>query len=543
MMKRLVQLLPGFEVFIRVAADILLVNVSLLLALVLRYIWIITVEDMAILPRELLLFYTQAYLHSFWLLTLLCFAVFSFNGIYSYGRLYHGRYKALVIAQAVSLSYILFGFLAFPFPDLFLLPRSVLFIAWGITLVLLTGARLWSTVWKRVVKIEQRLRPAQPKDRPIQTVLVIGGAGYIGSALLPRLLKQGYNVRLLDLLLFGPEPIAEILNHPRLEIIQADFRQVDKVVEAMRDVDAVIHLGAIVGDPACALDEELTIEINLMATRMIAEVAKGNGVERFIFASTCSVYGASDHMLNEHSTLNPVSLYARSKIASERVLRRMANEHFSPVILRFGTIYGLSGRTRFDLVVNLLSAKALLDGEITVYGGDQWRPFVHVDDAAQAIFTTLRAPLPIVRNEVFNIGSNEQNYTIQQVGEIIHCVVPKAHLVNKGNDSDRRNYRVDFSKLANILGFTPQWTIEQGVRQVVEAIETGKVTSYQHALYSNVKFLNEQGTAHLVRHEHGWAQELISQTAILQETEENCCEDTLAKVLGMPSLESSSHPS
>src|SRR5204863_6972480 len=138
-----------------------------------------------------------------------------------------------------------------------------------------------------------------------------------------------------DLLLYSTEPIQEVLHHPHLEIIQDDFRHVDKVVEAVHDVHAVVHLGAIVGDPACALDEELTIEVNLMATRMIAEVAKGSGVHRFIFASTCSVYGASDEVLDERSALNPVSLYARSKIASEKVLMKMADDRFAPVILRF----------------------------------------------------------------------------------------------------------------------------------------------------------------------------------------------------------------
>ena len=165
---------------------------------------------------------------------------------------------------------------------------------------------------------------ARGVESAVRRVLVIGGGGYIGSALLPKLLDAGYHVRLLDLLLYSTEPIQDVLSHPDLEVIQADFRQVDRVVEAMQDVDAVIHLGAIVGDPACALDEELTIEVNLMATRMIAEVAKGSGINRFIFASTCSVYGASDELLDEYSALNPVSLYARSKIASEQVLKNLA---------------------------------------------------------------------------------------------------------------------------------------------------------------------------------------------------------------------------
>jgi nucleoside-diphosphate-sugar epimerase len=264
-----------------------------------------------------------------------------------------------------------------------------------------------------------------------------------------------------------------------------------------------------VGDPACALDEDLTIEVNLMATRMIAEVAKGFNVGRFVFASTCSVYGASNQVLDERSGLNPVSLYAQSKIASEKVLKRMASPTFAPTMLRFGTIYGLSGRTRFDLVVNLLTAKALVDGEITVFGGSQWRPFVHVDDAALAVFKVLEAPLSQVSNQVYNVGSNDQNYTIAQIGELIHALVPAAKLLNMGSDIDLRNYRVNFDKISRELNFRPQWTVEDGVAQVVEAIDSGEVTDYLHAKYSNVKFLNEEGLIHLVRPKDNWAYELI----------------------------------
>jgi nucleoside-diphosphate-sugar epimerase len=344
-------------------------------------------------------------------------------------------------------------------------------------------------------------------------VLVIGGAGYIGSALLPKLLEKGYQVRVVDLLLYGTEPIEKFLEHPHLEVMQADFRQIDKIVEAMRDVDAVIHLGGIVGDPASALDEELTTEINLIATRMIAEVAKGSGVGHFIFASTCSVYGASDQMLDERSELNPVSLYARSKIASEKVLLQMADEHFAPVILRFGTIYGLSGRTRFDLVVNLLTAKAYVDKEITIFGGEQWRPFLHVDDAAQALLQVLEAPKGLVRNQIFNVGSNEQNFTIRQVGEIVHSFVADAIVVNKGEDVDRRNYWVNFNKINHALGFAPNWTVEQGVEQVLQALRSGRVGDYKDARYSNVKFLTEEGIYRLARHGNGWAYELLNETS------------------------------
>lgn len=349
-------------------------------------------------------------------------------------------------------------------------------------------------------------------------VLVIGGAGYIGSALLPKLLSRGHRVRLLDRLFYGFDPIRATLNHPKLEIIQADFRRVDKLVECMQGVDAVIHLGAIVGDPACALDRELTIEVNLMATRTIAEVAKGYGIRRFIFASTCSVYGASpgDELLTEASSLNPVSLYAVTKLASEKILLDLASETFSPTILRLSTIYGLSGRHRFDLVVNLLTAKAVMDGEITIQGGDQWRPFLHVDDAALAMLRTLESPLPLIHRQIFNVGSDEQNCTIQQIGELIQELVPAAKTINQGSGGDRRDYRADFTKIRELLGFVPQWTIAEGVNQVIDVIRRGEVKDYRTAKYSNVKFLTEQkNTGDLVHHESNWADDLVKQTSMI----------------------------
>jgi len=322
------------------------------------------------------------------------------------------------------------------------------------------------------------------------------------------LLKRGYRVRLLDGFIFGDEPIANCLGHPRLEVVKADFRNVHDVVYAMRGIESVIHLGAIVGDPACSLDEDLTVEVNLLATRTIAEVAKANQVRRLIFASTCSVYGASDGLLDERSTLNPLSLYARSKIVCERVLLDLRSGDFAPVILRFGTVYGLSGRTRFDLVVNLLAAKALVEGKITVIGKDQWRPFVHVHDAGRAALAALEAQEGQLRDIVFNVGSDEQNYTLGHIGEVIKQLVPSAELICSENPDDRRNYRVNFSRIRTVLKFSPEWTIEAGVRQVVDAIRGGRVIDYRHSKYSNVKFLSEQN-GHGLKTHGNWAKEML----------------------------------
>jgi nucleoside-diphosphate-sugar epimerase/sorbitol-specific phosphotransferase system component IIC len=512
----------SLEVLLRLVADTVLINLAIVTSLALRLLWIIAIGNPQVEYNYTQTFWesVHSYGRSAWLLTLICLFIFSLSGFYTYGRFYRGRYKALIVVQAVSIGYLIFGLLTYlsqgllfsPLAGMLNFPRGALILSWGLTIVFLVAARAWIFLWSNVVKVE-RYFLHRPKERAIHHVLVIGGAGYIGSALLPKLLGKGYRVRVLDLLLYGTEPIEEWMDHPRLEVIQADFRQIDRVVEAMRDIDALVHLGGIVGDPACALDAELTTDINLMATRMIAEVAKGSGVGHFVFASTCSVYGASDQNLDERSRLNPISLYARSKIASEQVLLKMADDRFSPVILRFGTIYGLSGRTRFDLVINLLTAKAVLEDEMTVFGGDQWRPFLHVSDAAESIVQILETPLETVRNQIFNVGSNHQNYTIRQIGEIIQKYVPTAKIIHQDHDIDPRNYWVNFNKINRTLLFEPKWTVEQGIEQVIRAIRSGKIADYRHAKYSNVKFLTEEGIFRLSRHENGWAYELMNGTS------------------------------
>lgn len=502
-----------FEGFLRLVADMALVNLSIIVSLAARLLYIVAYgnPDAAIDYSDTFWLYLNAYGNSAWLLTLICLIIFTASGFYTYGRYYAGRYKMLIVFQAVSLAYMIFGSLTYLSRGWLNIPRGALLLSYLLTMGLLLSARAWAHAWRNVIKAEDR-KVGVSDDGEIETVLVIGGAGYIGSALLPMLLEKGYRVRLLDLLIFGNDPILPWLEHPNLEVMQADFRQIDKVVEATKGVDAVIHLGGIVGDPASALDEEITIDINLIATRMVAEVAKGSGVRHFIFASTCSVYGTADEQLDERSKLNPVSLYARSKIASEKVLLKMADDRFAPVILRLGTIYGLSGRPRFDLVVNLLAAKAVTDREITIFGGEQWRPFVHVSDAAKAISLVLEAPPALVRNQVFNVGSNEQNYTIREIGEIIHSQVPDAEIVHKGEDTDLRNYWVNFNKIRWTLDFLPDWTVEKGVQQVIEAIQSGRVLDYRDARYSNVKFLTEEGIFRLARHENGWAYQLLNET-------------------------------
>jgi nucleoside-diphosphate-sugar epimerase len=333
--------------------------------------------------------------------------------------------------------------------------------------------------------------PEQSDDRK---VLVIGGAGYVGSALVEKLLNSGFRVSVLDAMHFGDQPLSCVAGHPNLTLIRQDFRHIEALTRAMSGVGSVIHLGGLVGDPACAVDPELTVDVNVTATKLVGEIAKARGVRRFIFASSCSVYGSCDEIVDENSRFNPQSLYARSKVASEVVLRSLNCSDFAVTCLRFATIYGISGRTRFDLVVNLLCAKAVREGVITVFGPDQWRPFVHVDDVARAIMVTLRAPIEQVAGEAFNVGSDVQNHTLGNVAELIKNQVPQARIASDVDTVDRRNYRVSFAKISTKLNFQPAWTLERGIAQVVALVRSNEIGHYSLPSYSNVLYLKTCGT-------------------------------------------------
>ena len=487
-------------------ADVIMLQIALISALAARFYSVITFEGTGqYTVQELLATYQGWYLRTALPLTGLCLLIFSAIGFYTRGPYYQNRYKVLVVIQAVSASFVTYAFIVLFFSiydgDL-AFAKIALALAWFFSILLLAGARVWNQVWQRTS--DRPLRRGNQKDRH---VLVIGGGGYIGSALIPKLLEDGNRVRILDMFMYGKEPLDSVRDHEKLEIVEGDFRNVASVVEALQGIDSVVHLGAIVGDPACSLDEEVTIDINLCATHMIAYEAKRHNVKHFVFASTCSVYGACDEILDERSQVQPVSLYGHTKHASEKVLADLSSPTFSPTILRFGTIYGFSGRTRFDLVVNLLTAKAKLEGVITIHDGDQWRPFVHVEDAARSVQRVLQSPLELGADQIYNVGSNEQNLTILDVGKLIKEQVVGAKIEESTTSNDRRNYRVDFSKIRNQIDFTPDWSIEQGIQQVLEAIASGRITDYRDPHFSNFAFLTREGTEDLARDR--WARQLI----------------------------------
>jgi nucleoside-diphosphate-sugar epimerase len=323
----------------------------------------------------------------------------------------------------------------------------------------------------------------QSSDR-IERVLVLGGAGYLGSALVPILLNRGYKVRVLDRLLFGPEPLNAVRHNPNFELMVGDVRDIETVVAAVRDCDAVIDLAAIVGDPACAINQQLSLEVNRAATRMLIDICKGYGISRLVFASTCSVYGASDYLVDELTPPAPISIYAETKFASEQLLKEAASPNFQPVILRLGTLFGLSPRPRFDLVVNLLAARAASIGKITIFNGEQWRPFLHVYDAARAFVMALEADPNLVSGEIFNVGEYAMNLRLSEVSDKISSAIPSLE-VEQIENGDKRNYRASFDKIHTRLGFRCERTIESGILEISNAILTRQISDFTASEFNN----------------------------------------------------------
>ncbi len=326
----------------------------------------------------------------------------------------------------------------------------------------------------------------------VKKVLVIGCAGYLGSVLTRKLISKGFIVHGLDKLTYSDYGIRELYNKKGFNFVEGDIRDIKVLMDAIKGCDAVVHLAAIVGDPACKLDAEETITINYLATKTITEVCKYSQINRLVFASTCSVYGASEtpgSLITEESALNPVSLYAEMKIKSEIAILEAMDDNFSPTILRMATLYGLSPRMRFDLVVNLLTAQAKTEGRITIFGGEQWRPLVHVNDAAEAYIRCLEAPIEKVRGQVFNVGSNQQNYRILELGPILQSIIPEVQIEKRDDLIDNRSYSTAFDKISTVLGYRTERTVEDGVLEIKQALEKGIIEDYKDKRYSNYESL------------------------------------------------------
>jgi nucleoside-diphosphate-sugar epimerase len=321
-------------------------------------------------------------------------------------------------------------------------------------------------------------------------ILVTGGAGYIGSHLVRKLLSKGYAVRVLDSLLFGDGSVKELYDNPDFELMKGDIRHIEDVVQSMDGCYGVVHLAGIVGDPACELKPDVTHAINYEATKIMVEITKYKGLKRFVFASTCSVYGAAeDYVLNEGSVLNPVSLYAETNLRSEQIILRGFNgTDVVSSIMRLATVFGVSYRMRFDLVVNILAAKAVNDKRIKIYGGRQWRPNVHVEDVAGAALLLLEAEASAVDREIFNIGGNEQNYRIAELGDIVSRCIPGTQVETIDESPDPRSYNVSFDKACHVLNYKVGHTVESGVLEIEKMFQADVIKDFLDDIYYNVKY-------------------------------------------------------
>jgi nucleoside-diphosphate-sugar epimerase len=325
-----------------------------------------------------------------------------------------------------------------------------------------------------------------------QTILVTGGAGYIGSILLRRLLHQGYRVICIDSLRYGGRSLIDIWDNPDFIFYKADINNYAEVEEILKhdDIDGIVHLAAIVGDPACKLEPDLARRTNLVASINLMETAKKYDIRRFIFASTCSNYGKmnnSDGFVDETSPLNPVSLYAELKVAFEKILLNQENRipGFSPTVLRFSTVYGMSPRMRFDLTVNEFTKEFALGRELVVYGENYWRPYCHVGDFSGAILAVLNAPMDKVASNVFNVGDTTQNYTKKMIIEELQVLVPDAKVKYVQTGEDPRDYRVVFERIKNTLAFKITKTVPEGIKDILSCIKLGVISNPDDPVYYN----------------------------------------------------------
>lgn len=329
-------------------------------------------------------------------------------------------------------------------------------------------------------------------------VLVVGGGGYIGSHVVEQLLAEGFLVRVFDTFRYGRNVLADFQNNPNLELIEGDISDIYKLTLAMQGVGSVVHLAGIVGDPACAVDPELTRHVNIVSTRILKESVKAFGVRRFIFASSCSVYGSSAKEVSEKDKLNPVSLYAQTKIDSENELLQDTYDAFHPTILRFATVFGHSRKPRFDLVTNLFVAQAYHKGVVTLTGKDQWRPFIHVKDVARSIVTVLKAPESVVSRQIFNVGDQELNMQIGSLAHLARDIVKKSktnktvRILEKTNSKDKRNYFVSFEKIKSVLSFQSTVSLDEGMKEMYKNWKDHTYDrDYTDGYYSNLESAKE----------------------------------------------------
>jgi nucleoside-diphosphate-sugar epimerase len=318
---------------------------------------------------------------------------------------------------------------------------------------------------------------------------VTGGTGYVGMKVVAELQSAGREVRVLDSILHGQEDLAAEQRQDGVDLVVADIRDDDARRRALEGVQEVVHLAAIVGDPACALDPERSNDVNVKATRSLLADARAAGVEKLVFASTCSNYGRMDDPtvpVTEDGELAPVSLYAEQKVGMEKAILSDEFAELQPTCLRFATVYGAAPRMRFDLTVNEFTRDLWADRDLEVFGEQFWRPYIHVADAGRAVRTVLEAPREQTASEVFNAGRSGENYTKQMLVEEIQRQVERGNISYVKRDEDPRDYKVSFDKIREVLGFETVHTVPDGIAEIVQALDEDRWPDPWGARYRNI---------------------------------------------------------
>ena len=331
-----------------------------------------------------------------------------------------------------------------------------------------------------------------------RTVLVTGGAGYIGSHVVRQLLDRGDRVRVLDLFLYGNQGLKALGDHPRLSLVVGDVRDPAAMQDAVAGADTVIALAALVGDAACDLDRHTAVSVNQEATELLVASCVDASVRRLVFASCCSVYGAgADAFLMESSTLNPLSLYARTRVASERIIDAHA-DRLSAVILRLPRVFGVSPRMRLDLLVNTLTAHAYFRRKLRVSGRPQPRAHLHVHDAATALLLAADARDTLVRGQRFNVGDDRSVHSVREIAAIIAAALPDTEIADAPPQRDARSFRLSFSKIRKTLGFARRFTVADGVAEIIAACRRGAIAGLADPRSSNFESLKRFGVPELL---------------------------------------------
>ena len=325
-----------------------------------------------------------------------------------------------------------------------------------------------------------------------KNVLIIGGAGYVGSALVPSMLKKGYNVTVYDLYLYG-DVFSNLEDTPNLTQVKADIRDREKLIEASKDIDAIIHLACISNDPSYELDPALGKSINYDAFFNVLEAAEKNNIKRFIYASSSSIYGVKEERdIREDASCEPLTDYSKYKLECEKELLEFGKVHeMEHVIVRPATVCGYTPRLRLDLVVNILTINALVNRKIKIFGGKQLRPNIYIKDLVRVYELLLSAPKEKINGQIFNAGY--QNYSVEDLAEKVKSVIgdPKIELEHLPSD-DIRSYHINSDKIRDVLGFEPRYTIEDAVRSLVDAYGKGLIEDgLKNSLYYNIKMMQK----------------------------------------------------